>query len=220
MEYNKQFFEKVFSAKRMERYYRIHSENIEMAITHYECNLLLSESFYITLSTFEVALRNAFHRELMVMSGREDWYNLFLNDPKYKNLHPYIINAKNQIYRRGENITPSKIVSELTFGFWTTLVNAEYEQLLWKSLRKAFPNIPKTERKRKIISSAINRFRKLRNRVFHNESICWNINFIENIHKELLTVLEWINVDLISWTIKLDCFNKTCNDIKTKLGWD
>ena len=220
MEYNKQFFEKVFSVKRMERYYRFHSENIEMAITHYECNLLLSESIYVTLSTFEVALRNAFHRELMVMSGREDWYNLFLNDSKYRNLHPYIIKAKNQICNRREDITPSKIVAELTFGFWTTLVNAEYEQLLWKSLRMAFPNMPKTERKRKNISSAINRFRKLRNRVFHNESICWNIKFVEMIHKEILVALGWINADLILWTIKLDSFNETCNDIKHKLGWE
>ena len=86
MEYNKQFFEKVFSAKRMERYYRIHSENIEMAI-------------------------------------------------------------------------------------------------------------------------------------FHNESICWNIKFVENIHNEILTALGWINVDLILWTMKLDSFTKTCNDIKNKLGW-
>ena len=67
--------------------------------------------------------------------------------------------------------------------------------------------------------SAINRFRKLRNRVFHNESICWNIKFVENIHNEILTALGWINVDLILWTMKLDSFTKTCNDIKNKLGW-
>ena len=82
----------------------------------------------------------------------------------------------------------------------------------------AFPNMPKTERKRKNISSAINRFRKLRNRVFHNESICWNIKFVEMIHKEILVALGWINADLILWTIKLDSFNETCNDIKHKLG--
>lgn len=56
--YNKQFFEKVFSSKRMERYFEAHQDE-QKAILHYQCNIELAESFYISLSTFEVALRNA-----------------------------------------------------------------------------------------------------------------------------------------------------------------
>ena len=58
MEYNKPFFEKVFSNKRMERYFRLY-EDEKKAIDHCQSNIELAESFYPCLSVFEVTLRNA-----------------------------------------------------------------------------------------------------------------------------------------------------------------
>lgn len=49
-----------------------------------------------------------------------------------------------QIVGRHESITPAKIVAELTLGFWVSLLNSEYERLLWKDLRRAFPYMPKS----------------------------------------------------------------------------
>ncbi len=54
MKYNKDFYEKVFSSKRMERYFKLHSDE-NKALTHYCCNIELAESFYPSLSVFEVA---------------------------------------------------------------------------------------------------------------------------------------------------------------------
>ena len=59
MEYNKQFFEKVFSTKRMERYFNLYPGDEARAVLHYRCNLELAEAFYTSLSVFEVTLRNA-----------------------------------------------------------------------------------------------------------------------------------------------------------------
>ena len=69
---NKQFFEKVFSTKRMERYFALYPDDEAKAIAHYECNLMLSESLYTSLSVMEVTLRNALCRELETMTGREE----------------------------------------------------------------------------------------------------------------------------------------------------
>lgn len=77
MAYNKQFFNKVFSDKRMERYFSLYPDNENKAIEHYQCNLRLSEAMYVPLSVFEVTLRNALCRELSAMAGREDWYAIF-----------------------------------------------------------------------------------------------------------------------------------------------
>ena len=55
MNYNKLYFEKVFSTKRMERYFKLH-EDENRAIMHYCCNIELAESFYPCLSVFAVAL--------------------------------------------------------------------------------------------------------------------------------------------------------------------
>ncbi len=45
MEYNKEFFEKVFSTKRMERYFSLYPGNESRAMLHYRYNLQLAEGF-------------------------------------------------------------------------------------------------------------------------------------------------------------------------------
>lgn len=72
MPYSKAFLEKVFSGKRMERYFALYPDDEQRAIRHYQCNLQLAEAFYVSLSVFEVTLRNALCRELETMMGRED----------------------------------------------------------------------------------------------------------------------------------------------------
>ena len=205
MKYNKDFYEKVFSSKRMERYFKLHSDE-NKALTHYCCNIELAESFYPSLSVFEVALRNALSRELKNMTGRDDWYEIFISTKDLEGLYSYVSQAKKQISNRSEIITPSKVIAELTLGFWVSLLNSEYERILWKSLRKAFPYMPKNERKRKNISAPLNNIRRFRNRIFHNESICWNIDRVTSIHTSLIVVMGWMNNDLPEWIKSIDRF--------------
>lgn len=219
MEYNKHFFEKVFSNKRMERYFALYPNDEERAIMHYQANIKLAESFYTSLSVLEVALRNALSRELETMTGREDWYAIFPNTPGLTNLNRYVTKASKQIAGRHESITPSKIIAELTLGFWVPLLNAEYELILWKDLRRAFPYLPKKDRQRKTVSAPLNRFRAFRNRVFHNESICWNMHRVQEIHNELLLLLGWINKDLPILLQNIDRFDDVQARIKEEMGW-
>lgn len=220
MEYNKDFFEKVFSNKRMERYFALYPNDEDKAIRHYQSNIQLTEAFYTSLSVLEVALRNALSRELETMTGREDWYTIFPNTPGLTNLNRYVTQASKQIAGRHEQITSSKIIAELTLGFWVSLLNAEYERLLWKDLRRAFPYLPKKERQRKNVSAPLNRFRAFRNRVFHNESICWNLRRVQEIHSELLLLLGWINKDLPKWLTNFDRFDEVQIKIRKELEWD
>lgn len=203
----------------MERYFILYPNDESRAVKHYQSNIKLTEAFYTSLSVLEVALRNALSRELKTMTGRDDWYAIFANTPGLTNLNKYITQATKQIAGRHEQITTSKIIAELTLGFWVSLFNAEYERLLWKDLRRAFPYIPKKDRKRKNVSAPLNRFRAFRNRVFHNESICWNMKKVQEIHDELLLVLEWINMDLPEWLKEIDRFENVQEQIKIEMGW-
>ena len=203
----------------MERYFILYPNDESRAVKHYQSNIKLTEAFYTSLSVLEVALRNALSRELKTMTGRDDWYVIFANTPGLTNLNKYITQATKQIAGRHEQITTSKIIAELTLGFWVSLLNAEYERLLWKDLRRAFPYIPKKDRKRKNVSAPLNRFRSFRNRVFHNESICWNMKKVQEIHDELLLVLEWINKDLPEWLTEIDRFENVQEQIKIEMGW-
>lgn len=201
----------------MERYFLLYPDNEGKAILHYQCNLELSEAMYVSLSVLEVTLRNAICKELRNKFGREDWYASFPQTPGLPGINKYITEATRHIAHRKEPITPSKIIAELTLGFWVSLFNCEYEQVLWKELRRAFPNMPKIRRQRKNISAPLNRFRSLRNRVFHNESICWNLDRISNLHGEIVEVLGWINKDAPEWLAITDRFNIVINKIKKDL---
>ena len=219
MEYNKPFFEKVFSNKRMERYFRLY-EDEKRAIDHYRSNIELAESFYPCLSVFEVTLRNALSRELETMAGREDWYSIFPTTPGLVNLNRYITQAQKQIINRKENVTPAKVIAELTLGFWVSLLNSEYERLLWKHLRRAFPYMPKHLRQRKNVSAPLNSFRTFRNRVFHHESICWNLHRVSEIHDSLFLMLEWMNKNLPLWLKPIDRFEDTKERICLRMNWN
>lgn len=218
MEYTCRFFEKNFSTDRLKKYLSLYPENKKLAIEHYKCNLMLSESLYPCLSIFEVALRNALVRELITRCGREQWYDVFNDTIEFQPVKRRIEDAENAIVARREIITPSKITAELTFGFWVSLLNSEYETL-WHDLRRAFPNMPKSMRQRKNISPPLNRFRRLRNRIYHNEPICWNLSHVEYLHTELLMVAGWIDKRLPSWIQAQERWDTTCATIRQRMGW-
>ena len=137
--------------------------------------------------------------------------------PGLTDLNKYISQANKQIAGRKEYSSPSKIIAELTLGFWVSLFNVEYERVLWKDLRRVFPNMPKTERKRKKVAPFLNRFRTFRNRIFHHEPISWNLERLKQIHIEMLTVMGWINKDIPLWLAPFDRFKDVCKSVEDKL---
>lgn len=203
-----------FSSQRLEKYINLYNGDVMKVAAHYKANIALSESLYTSLSVFEVTLRNALSKELERMMGRKDWYSVFPSNPALKSLTSEVTVAIRHISQRGEMVSPDKIIAELTFGFWVTLLNSEYELSLWKSLRLAFPHMPKKDRKRKNVSSPCNALRKLRNMVFHHESICWDLDYITDIHNRLVMVLGWINTDMPSWLDEVDHFCKVVDEIR------
>lgn len=179
----------------MEKYFNKYPNNDDKAIAHYHLNIELSESFYSCLSMFEVAFRNSLNRELTEKFG-VDWYLKLESISTLKNLKGNINTAKNRISSRNESITVNKVIAELPLGFWVRLLNAEYELILWKPLRKAFPFLEKSQRQRNNVSAPVNKIRNFRNRVFHHEPISWNLYKLEEIHNTILEVMKWLNKDL------------------------
>ena len=190
------FYEKVFSIQRMEKYFNHYKNDEEKALEHYKINVELSQSFYSVLSMFEVALRNSLNRELTAHFKTSEWYLEIKKDNEFRKLSPTIAIAISHIEKRNEKITGHKVVAELTLGFWVRLLNAEYEKVLWKPLRYAFPNLEKKERKRNNVSAPINHIRNFRNRVFHHEPISWRLDKLKDTHNQIIRVMGWIDKDL------------------------
>ncbi|WP_339790471.1 hypothetical protein [uncultured Imperialibacter sp.] len=214
---NRQYLEKVFSNERMSKYFDAHPGDEAKAHIQYLCNIEVSEAFYPCLSTLEVALRNAVNRELTAKFGTVEWYNHFSTTPGLGKLMKEISAAQHHITKRREIISPSKIIAELTLGFWVRLFNSEFERILWHDLRRAFPYLPKKQKKRKVVSGYLNRFRTFRNRVFHNEPICWKFAELERIHKDFIQLLAWVNKDLPTFVQPMDKFSVVISETKKKL---
>lgn len=211
---DRHFYEKVFSTQRMDKYFKRYPKDDAKAIAHYKTNIELSEAFYAVLSLYEVAFRNSLNRELTDHFGTVDWYLKIASVPGLKNLNGSIQTAQKHIANRNETITANKVIAELTMGFWVRLFNAEYELILWKPLRKAFPYLEKSERQRNNVSAPINKIRDFRNRVFHHEPISWNLDRLSETHERILKVMGWLNEDLPQVAKEIDRVPQIINNAK------
>ncbi|RLD89671.1 MAG: hypothetical protein DRJ09_06195 [Bacteroidetes bacterium] len=200
----KRVLQKILSKERLEPYLKFHSDNFENAITHYKANIEISETFYPMLSILEVTLRNNMDFQLRRKFENKNWFE---NQDFIKIVSPFQIDrvseARNKILREKKIITTGRVIAELSFGFWTSLLDSKFEKTLWKNIRLAFPNCPKNIRKRKTMSSKFNGIRKFRNRIFHHESVFWNIAALINYYNEIIEGIDWMDANLLAWSEEL-----------------
>jgi len=193
--------------------YRFRGDDDVGVVSTYLWNMALSEALYPALHGLEVALRNSlFDAAQQRFAGASH-----LHVPCWLDADPPILApeersrveaAKSALRSRGKPLDAPHLIAELTFGFWTALLDVRYEhrQVLWPHLLPAvFPAVPPQMRKRKTISSRLNRVRLLRNRAFHHEPI-WHWRDLEEQHAAAREVLEWISPALAATLAPNDRF--------------
>lgn len=207
--------DRIVSSERFAPYMHYNKQDFSKALNHYKVNILISESFYPILSMLEVRLRNAMAYQLSKKFKDQEWYNHhdFIKVATRFQIDK-LSQARTNIQSEKKEVTPGRIVSELSFGFWTSLFDAKFEMTLWKNLRLAFPNCPKKIRKRKTMSSKFNGIRKLRNRIFHHEAISWDLNALDTYHKEIIEGIAWLNPELLGWVQELNRVEKVLNNFR------
>jgi hypothetical protein len=212
---NNTISDRIISRERLEPYLNYHKNDLSKAIAHYKSNILISESFYPLLAVLEIGLRNSIDYQLTKRFNDKEWYD---NKDFVKIATRFQIDrisqARTNIYSEKKEITPGRIISELSFGFWTSLFDTKFEMTLWKNLRLAFPNCPKNIRKRKTMSSKFNGIRKLRNRIFHHEAITWNLKVLDSYKDEIIQGIEWLNEDLLEWIVELNHVEETISKFR------
>lgn len=191
--------EKHFSPARLGRYHAACAGNATKAATAYSHNMLLAEAMVPLLNVLEIALRNGIHMRLTALYGRPDWWEAWAGIAAFAWQNKEVASAKAKLTRRKEAQTPDKIVAELTFGFWSSLFNTQFQAVLWKDLRLVFPRCPKPQRKRHTISSALNQIRDLRNRVFHHEPLLWLAPALIDQHALGVQTIGWLDPQLVGW---------------------
>ena len=80
--------------------------------------------------------------------------------------------ARTKLRRERKRPDVGRIIAELNFGFWTSLLDRRYEQVLWPAMiKQVFPHMPRRQRTRVNLVERFNEVRQLRHRIFHHESI-------------------------------------------------
>lgn len=211
---------KSISRVRLEAFRKSPQETDFDLLGRYAWNMAVCEAFYPTLHTFEVALRNAvFHAVEQQYPATASNYNdipCWLDFKKqYSVLHKKqwdkVRKAKGYIRSRGKQLTPGRLIAELNFSFWTALFNPFYgyqnpnDPRFWPGLLlDVFPHLPKSQRRRLFVFKRLERFRVLRNRIFHHEPI-WTRD-LKRDHQELLESIGWISPDLRHTVVEFDTF--------------
>jgi hypothetical protein len=174
------FFSKNLSTERLSRYLIASNGDEWKAIDFYEKNLFISQALHPLVGTLEVVLRNNIHPSV----------KLLLDHAK--------VNRK--------KINTNTLIAELPFSFWTTMF--ERQTFLSYSGRpiKIFKKLPAGVN-RKVIKSKLTAVRQLRNRISHNEPICFegerfSLGKVEKISAEVLTIFEWIDPIFPVWLKK------------------
>ena len=174
-------------------------------IDEYLENLVFSKKAYIPLSILEISLKNSIN-ELLTDKLGENWLenkDFLTNDSLRK-----IDEAKKILFKRAEPISKSKIIAELSFGFWVNLFKKPYEmKLRTKDIQKIFTNLPPKKEKiinREVIYKELNHIRNFRNRVFHYEKVINKDNY-NQIFDEIDEVLFYFDKELF------DCVKKENN---------
>lgn len=211
--------ESCFSKERLYAFFQKYPDSDSKGIYLYIANKQLSEAFYTSLSVLEISLRNSIHQSLSKKYKRKDWYEEFRKNSELSTLYPKIEYAKKKIRRKKRRPTSGRMVAELSFGFWTSLFNDEYEMQLWKPLRLAFPNLPKEIRQRERVKVPLNKIRQeLRNRVYHYEPIILRINELEGHHSNIKKLLYWMNPGINGWLENIDRFPAIFSSITKNLN--
>lgn len=127
--------------------------------------------------------------------------------------------AEKRLHKTREPITSGKIIAEQTLGFWTDLFEVHHYRLLRGKPIQIFHSLP-AGHGRKEVNDELDKVRRFRNRIFHNEPICFcgnNIDFTETleVHDSITNLLTWIDPEIIKFIADIDNVKKTINKART-----
>lgn len=227
-------FQQYFSEARITRYLLATDNSSIKAIELYKFNLKISKAFHPILGVFEVILRNRLHNILTSHFTDSEWIinqkTGFMSDSslrfKYKRtgqekindfLKSEIIKAEKRLQKSRTPITSGKIIAEQTLGFWTDLFEVHHYRLLKGKPIQIFQSLPPGHG-RKEINDELDKIRRLRNRINHNEPICFKGNKIDltstlSVYKSLTNLLAWIDPEIINLISDIDEVKKTIDEI-------
>ncbi|MEI8393734.1 MAG: Abi family protein [Rhodospirillaceae bacterium] len=181
--------EKALSLERFGRYVEWARDDRNRALELYILNTHLSETLYVPLQMLEVVLRNRIHA-VMTEVRHEMWFmdnGVLVIDHQKEQL----TKALADFNRNSKEITAGRVVSAMTFSFWTSMVSPDYEDIWQTTLNPIARRQNGKGLRRKDLASPLAQIRTLRNRIAHHEPILqWDL---PKHYTNILTITEWLS---------------------------
>lgn len=231
-------FQKVrlyLSSSRIDRYQIATGNSSTKSVKLYKANLKISQSFHPILGILEVTLRNRINTILSGYFVDPDWIinqkTGFMIDPSltYRDYrtrrmvtNDYLKTSVEKSERRFRRIripvTSGKIIADQTLGFWTNLFELSHYRILRGRPIQIFHHLP-SGIGRSDVCDRLNKVREFRNRINHNEPICFtgnNIDFVyvEDVYNSIIEIITWIDPELINWIKDMDSVMIKINNAK------
>ena len=184
---------KILSIDRFESYRANANDSDELIFERYQWNASICECFYVPLRILEVVLRNSFNEAIAAQSRDVNWLT---KSPSWLQPHSRdsVVEAHQFLAKRRRPLTQARVVQEMSFGFWTSLLNSRHETLFHRIGAQVFPGLPKRQRTRAQASAKFEEIRALRNRIFHFRRI-WNRPDLNQDFEGIVEAMNWVNCE-------------------------
>lgn len=219
------------SSQRIDRYLIASGKQKTKAIRLYKANLKIARAFHPLLGVLEVSLRNSIDTILSAHFSDTNWIlhqktgfmidpSLIYIDRKTRRivtkdfLKSSVEKSEKRLRRHRIPITSGNIIADQTLGFWTDFFEVHHYRLLFGKPIQIFNHLP-AGHGRSEVCSRLNKIRQFRNRINHNEPICFNaaeidFSYVEEVYNDIIDILKWIDPELIKWIKDIDA-------VKTKI---
>lgn len=174
-------YEKAFSSARLNKYLKACGEDTAVALKLYRQNVKLCQKFYGVLNIFEVVLRNAIDMHYKAHFSDPDWIKDQLLPGGMLETHPQkavVEKTIQELIKKGR-YTNDRLVSSVTFGFWTYLFTKKPFAAGGKTLLQIFPAKAHGLGQRAVYNE-LQAIKDFRNRIAHHEAICFDDSGAKN----------------------------------------
>lgn len=197
----------------------------------YYANARLAQAFQPLISVFEVVLRNQLHYALAHHFNDVMWLvdqkNGFMSDPSLTHvvkktgkvkvndfLKKEVERSEKTLIQKHRNVTAGRVIAELNFGFWNSLYETHHYALLKGVPGTIFRSLP-TGIGRKEINLRVQEIRNLRNRISHNEPLCFkdkafDLTYVNEMYAMISDFLSWIDPQIINSLSKENLDKVSC----------
>lgn len=198
--------------------YELPNDTDELTLERYRWNVRLAEAMMPILGYVEIGLRNHLNDVICQHFG-DNW---LLSPPRELRLRQNDVDKIRAIHnelRHEKRSEPRNddLVARMNFGFWCSLMQKQYDPVLWHrqgALTAVFPHLARMERSRQQISPRLQLVRFARNCIAHHEPI-WDLQpDIKIIHETCLDLVRGMSLSVAAALEEIDRFDNVFDEGK------